>query len=94
MARVKRYPVAVDVFQAIADPTRRELLDLLAAGEQPVGRLAAPFSMTLSAVSQHLRVLREAGLVIDRPVGRERLYPLNPAPLQEVAGWVRRHLDF
>jgi DNA-binding transcriptional ArsR family regulator len=90
---VKRYPANVDVFHAIADPTRRELLDLLAAGEQPVSRLAEPFSMTLSAVSQHLRLLREVGLVIDRPIGRERLYRLNTAPLQEVAGWVQRHLE-
>jgi DNA-binding transcriptional ArsR family regulator len=93
VARLKRYPVSVDVFHAIADPTRRELLDRLSDGEQPVGRLAAAFSMTLSAVSQHLRLLREAGLVVDRREGRERLYRLNPAPLREVAGWVHRHLD-
>jgi DNA-binding transcriptional ArsR family regulator len=93
MARLKRYPVSVDVFHAIADPTRRELLDRLAGGEQPVGRLAARIDMTLSAVSQHLRLLREAGLVVDRREGRERLYRLNPAPLHEVAGWVARHLD-
>jgi DNA-binding transcriptional ArsR family regulator len=93
MARLKRYPVSVDVFHAIADPTRRELLDRLAGGEQPVRRLAARIDMTLSAVSQHLRLLREAGLVVDRREGRERLYRLNPAPLHEVAGWVSRHLD-
>ena len=79
---------AVDVYTAIADPTRRGLLDLLAEGERPVKRLAEPFAMTRPAVSQHLRVLREAGLVTERRVGRERRYRLRAAPLREVDEWV------
>jgi len=79
--------VSVDVFQAIADPTRRQLLRLLVEREQPVGALASSFQMTLPAVSQHLRVLREAGLVAVRPAGRERYYRVTPEPLQEVAAW-------
>lgn len=74
---------------AIADPTRRRLLDRLGReGEQSVLRLARRFDMTLSAVSQHLRLLREAGLVAVRPVGRERLYRLTPGPLRRIADWV------
>src|SRR5436305_2078361 len=77
-----------DVFAAIADPTRRGLLDLLGRGDRTVLALAAHFAMTLSAVSQHLRLLREAGLVSVRKLGRERVYRLNPAPLKAVADWV------
>src|SRR5882724_7008574 len=83
-----------DVFQAIADPTRRALLDALREGEKPVMELASQFDVTLSAVSQHIRVLREAGLVAVRKSGRERYYALNAEPLQEVAEWVTQHEAF
>lgn len=77
-----------DVFRAISDPTRRAILDLLRArGEQPVTELADPFRMSLSALSQHLRVLRDAGLVAQRTVGRQHLYTLKEAPLREVTRW-------
>ena len=83
-----------DVYQAIADPTRRRLLDLLTAGERPVNNLARPFAMSRPAVSQHLRVLREAGLVAERRVGRERRYSLRAAPLREVYDWVAHYDRF
>lgn len=77
-----------DAFRAIADPTRRAVLDLLRAGEQPVRELARSFRMTQPALSQHLRVLREAGLVAERRVGRERVYRLQAQQLKAVAQWV------
>jgi DNA-binding transcriptional ArsR family regulator len=77
-----------DVFRAIADPTRRQLIALLATGEHPVKELAAPFAMTRPAISQHLAVLLQAGLVSERRVGRERRYCLRPDPLREVRDWV------
>jgi DNA-binding transcriptional ArsR family regulator len=80
-----------DVFQAIADPTRRSLLEMVADGERPVNVLAESFQMSRPAISQHLRVLREAGLVTERKVGRERRYRLRAAPLREVRDWVRQY---
>jgi DNA-binding transcriptional ArsR family regulator len=83
-----------DVFSAIADPTRRKLLDLLGHGDQHVNTLAGEFDITLSAVSQHLRLLREAGLVTVQRSGRERWYRLNAKPLQDVADWVAHYARF
>lgn len=83
-----------DVFQAIAHPARRAILDRLRAGEQPVLALAEPFDMSLPAISQQLRVLRRAGLVRERREGRQRLYRLNPAPLREVRDWMRHYETF
>jgi DNA-binding transcriptional ArsR family regulator len=77
-----------DVFRAIADPTRRAILDRLRGGPVAVNDLAADFEQSRPAISKHLRVLREASLVTEQRVGRERLYELQPAPLQRVAGWV------
>ena len=77
-----------DVFRAVSDPTRRELLDRLTEEEeQPVMKLAAKFDMSLSAVSQHLKLLREAGLVRERRVGRQHVYRLEATALKEVADW-------
>ncbi|MGP8000417.1 MAG: ArsR/SmtB family transcription factor [Streptosporangiaceae bacterium] len=73
-----------DVFDAIASPVRREILDLLRRGEQPVRDLAASFAMSRPAVSQHLRVLRAAGLVSEERVGRERRCRLDARPLRAV----------
>lgn len=84
----------MDVFQAIAHPARRRLLDELAAGEASVSRLASPFDMSRPAVSQHLRILREAKLVSERRVGRERLYRLEAEPLREVNEWLARYERF
>jgi DNA-binding transcriptional ArsR family regulator len=83
-----------DVFRAIADPTRRALLDRLRAGPAPVNALAADFRQTRPAISRHLRVLRQARLVSERRAGRERVYALQPQPLQQVAGWVEGYRLF
>ena len=80
----------VDVFHAISDPTRRSLLDLIAHGEQPVKTLAKAFAMSRPAISQHLRILKQAGLVVERRAGREHLYRLQADPLHEVSDWVHR----
>ena len=78
-----------DVFAALANPTRREVLRLLLErGEQPVQRLADHFEMRRPSLSEHLRVLKEAGLVTEQPVGRQRFYALRPEPLQQVADWL------
>ncbi len=87
-------PPAIDVYQAIADPTRRQILDLLGDAELPVNDLAAPFAMSRPAISQHLRVLREAGLVTDRKRGRQRLYRLQAEPLREVEAWLGHYRRF
>jgi DNA-binding transcriptional ArsR family regulator len=83
-----------NVFRAVADSTRREILDLLGRGDLPVMALAGSFKMTLPAVSQHLRVLRKAGLVKERRAGRQRIYTLRAKPLREVADWVRYYERF
>jgi DNA-binding transcriptional ArsR family regulator len=77
-----------DVFRAVADSTRRQILHLLGEGDLPVLALAGSFKMTLPAVSQHLRVLRKAGLVKERRAGRQRIYTLRAEPLREIADWV------
>ncbi|MFO0598370.1 MAG: metalloregulator ArsR/SmtB family transcription factor [Myxococcaceae bacterium] len=87
-------PVRADVFRAIADPTRRAILDRLRAGPSPVNALAADFRQSRPAISKHLRVLREAELVTEERQGRERLYQLRPRPLQGVASWVEGYRAF
>jgi DNA-binding transcriptional ArsR family regulator len=83
-----------DVFAAIAAPTRREILRRLAAAEMPVTELAGCFDMTMSAVSQHLGVLREAGLVNMRKEGKQRFYRLNADPLRDVSEWLSFYEPF
>src|SRR5262245_32171246 len=83
-----------DVFRAIADPTRRAILDRLRAGPAAVNALADDFKQTRPAVSKHLKVLRLAKLVTEGRVGRERLYQLRPAALQQVAGWLEGYRSF
>ena len=85
---------SANVYTAIADPTRRAILDLLRQGEQPVKQIAKPFEMSLPAISQHLGVLCDAGLVIVRKQGRQRLYRLNPEPLKQVSDWVNHYEQF
>ena len=82
------------VFYAISDPTRRELLDLLAKREYSVNDLVGHFQFTQPAVSHHLRILREAGLVKKRQQGRQRLYRLHGRPLREVYDWVAHYQRF
>jgi DNA-binding transcriptional ArsR family regulator len=73
---------------AIADPIRRRVLELVRDRELPAGELAAHFDVSRPAVSKHLRVLREAGLVRERRSGRLRLYRADPAPLAELREWL------
>jgi DNA-binding transcriptional ArsR family regulator len=91
---MSRPAASADIFQAIADSTRRAILDRLRDGEQPVKQLAEPFNMSMPAISQHLQVLCEAGLVQVRKEGRQRLYRLNPEPLKEVSEWVNPYEQF
>jgi DNA-binding transcriptional ArsR family regulator len=79
------------VFQAIACPTRRQLIDALALGESNVSDLVASLNVTQSAVSQQLAVLKNAGLVAERAEGRYRYYRLQAAPLREVGVWLNRY---
>ncbi|SFS77587.1 metalloregulator ArsR/SmtB family transcription factor [Paenibacillus sp. 453mf] len=83
-----------DVFQAIADPTRRDLLQLLSHGEMPVGAISERFPISRTAVSKHLRVLSDAGLVKDRKVGRETRYRLDTEPLIELKRWLSYYERF
>jgi DNA-binding transcriptional ArsR family regulator len=83
-----------DVFRAISDPTRRAILDRLRAGPATVNLVADDFKHTRPAVSKHLRVLRLARLVTEERIGRERLYRLRPAPLEQVAGWLEGYRSF
>jgi DNA-binding transcriptional ArsR family regulator len=83
-----------DVFGALANPTRRELLRLLLDGPQPVARMAARFEMARPSISEHLRVLRDAGLVSERRAGRQRFYQLEPAPLRELSEWLSPYERF
>ncbi|MFF2754026.1 ArsR/SmtB family transcription factor [Psychrobacillus sp. NPDC058041] len=84
-----------DVYVAIADPTRRKLLSLLANAEElPLHELTAQFQMGRTAVSKHLAILKEVGLVADRKVGRETRYRLNAAPLREIKDWVTFYEKF
>jgi DNA-binding transcriptional ArsR family regulator len=78
-----------DVFRAVSDPTRRQMLELLGTGERTAAELVAPFDMSQPAVSQHLRVLRDARLVAVRKEGRHRIYSLNAQPLREVFDWAQ-----
>jgi DNA-binding transcriptional ArsR family regulator len=76
-----------NVFQAVADPTRRKLLRMLADQEMPVTAISGHFPMSRTAVSKHLRILADAGLVTERKVGRETRYRLEPEPLLELKRW-------
>lgn len=83
-----------DVFDALANPIRREILGMLRAGPLPVKRLAEPFARGRPAISEHLKLLREAGLVREEPRGRERWYHLDAAPLRGVADWLAAYEGF
>lgn len=81
-------------FSALADPTRRAVLDLLRAGTRPAGDIARAFTVSRPAISKHLSILRRAHLVEERREGRHRLYQLNPAPLREVDNWLDDYRQF
>src|SRR3954451_16303425 len=78
----------METLAALADPTRREIIALLAAGERGAGQVAERFPVSRPAISRHLRVLREAGLVRVRVEGQRRVYALDPRPLSEVGAWL------
>lgn len=77
-----------DVFQAIADPTRRSMLKLLAGREMAIAEVAKCFPQSRTAVNKHLLILSDAGLVTSRKVGRETRYQLRPEPLNELKQWL------
>ena len=81
-------------FSALADPTRRAILARLAGGEATVTELAAPFAMTLPAVTKHLKVLERAGLIVRGRAAQWRPCRLEAKPLQEAAGWVEQYRRF
>jgi DNA-binding transcriptional ArsR family regulator len=87
MAGMARAATTSDVFNAIAEPQRREILALLREGERPVTELARELGLTQPGASKHLRVLREVGLVQDRRAGRQRLYGLDARGLRPVHAW-------
>jgi len=87
-------PVNDDVFAALANPARREVLRLLLEGPMAAGDLAERFTMARPSLSEHLRVLREAGLVSERRQGRNRVYTLDAAPLEEVSTWLTPYERF
>jgi DNA-binding transcriptional ArsR family regulator len=81
-------------FHALADPTRRAVLDLLRQGSQPAGQIARAFPVSRPAISKHLRLLRRAHLVQEQREGRHRLYQLNPGPLKAVDSWLEQYRIF
>ncbi|GMA62254.1 metalloregulator ArsR/SmtB family transcription factor [Alicyclobacillus fastidiosus] len=83
-----------DVFQAIADPTRRKLLGLLADQELPITSISEHFPISRTAVNKHLHVLSDAGLVTSQRVGRETRYRLEPEPLRQVKQWLSYYERF
>ncbi|MEW9667992.1 ArsR/SmtB family transcription factor [Ammoniphilus sp. 3BR4] len=83
-----------DIFQAIADPTRREVLRLLADKELPISEITSHFTMSRTAIAKHLHVLSEAKLVRGRKVGRTKLYRLQPEPLTELKQWLSFYEKF
>src|SRR5208337_647807 len=81
-------------FQALADPTRRAVLDLLRRGSQPAGEIAGAFPVSRPAISKHLRLLHRAHLVEEHREGRHRVYHLNPVPLKAVDSWLEHYRAF
>jgi DNA-binding transcriptional ArsR family regulator len=89
-----RAATTADAFNAVAEPRRREILDLLAGGERPVGDLVRALGVAQPQVSKHLRVLREVGAVDVRDHGRQRLYRLNGRALRPIHEWVKGYERF
>jgi len=92
---VARRSISLDgVFHALSDPTRRAMLRTLAAGERPIGELAAPFRMSFAAASKHVRVLENAGLVRRRVEGRRHVCRIETSPLAAAERWLRFYERF
>ena len=85
---------AETTFHALADPTRRAVLDLLRQGAQPAGQIAGAFPVSRPAISKHLRQLRRARLVVEHRRGRHRFYQLNAEPLRAVDAWLEHYRNF
>lgn len=83
-----------DVFQAIADPTRREVLRLLAKKDLPISEITAHFPISRTAITKHLHILSEAELVSGKKIGREKIYQLHPEPLIELKDWLSFYEQF
>jgi DNA-binding transcriptional ArsR family regulator len=88
---VARAATTTDVFNAVAEPRRRQILDVLVAGERPVNDLVGLLGLAQPQVSKHLRVLREVGAVEVRDAGRQRLYRLNGQALKPIHDWVKNY---
>jgi DNA-binding transcriptional ArsR family regulator len=86
-----RASATADVFNAIAEPHRRDILDVLVTGEKPVGEIVTELAISQPQVSKHLRVLSDVGLVRCRAVGRRRLYRLHPQSMQPLHDWVAKY---
>jgi DNA-binding transcriptional ArsR family regulator len=84
----------MEVFEALADPTRRHIVELLSRRERAAGEIAAEFHVSRPAISKHLRVLREAGVVDVREVAQRRIYRLDPTSLESAERWLARHRRF
>jgi len=84
----------MDIFQALADPTRREIIDLLFKSDRSVGELCERFEVSQPAISRHLRILRDGGLVASRIDAQRRVYSLTPEPLREIERWLDRNQKF
>lgn len=84
-----RAATTTDAFNAVAEPRRRQILDVLADGERSVTELVEELGLAQPLVSKHLKVLREVGLVQVRDAGRQRLYRLEAGPLRSIADWLR-----
>lgn len=80
--------------EALADPTRRQIVELLAERDRDAGEIASHFDVSRPAVSRHLRVLREHGLVRSRGEAQRRIYSLDPGPLEEIDAWLARYRGF
>jgi DNA-binding transcriptional ArsR family regulator len=89
MSAMARAATTADAFNAVAEPRRRQILDLLAGGERPVNDLVVRLGLAQPLVSKHLRVLREVGLVDVRDEGRQRIYRLNGRSLKPIHDWVK-----
>jgi len=85
--------VQLDVFQTLADPTRRRVVEALRSGEKQVGDVVRQVGIHQSGVSRHLRILAESGFVTMRPDGQRRLYALRPEPFRELDGWLTQYRD-
>ncbi|TPI23053.1 metalloregulator ArsR/SmtB family transcription factor [Mesorhizobium sp. B4-1-1] len=86
--------IEAEIFRALADPTRRTVYEQLTAGEMSVSELRAGMSVSQPAVSQHLAVLRAAGLVVERRAGRNAYYRADPQGLDPLLGWIERYRAF